>query len=493
MKNGALDQYLTEKNQADDAQDLIGRLLFELIGIKRDGDARNASQAESLRTEIRSGRKEQATYARSDELDREIAHTILRDIRKEIKEKDIDLSEVVDTLKLIIESQRAEVSKVSETIEASSEKRSEEAEHITSEIRNAVESIGKILEENKPKEVVFDELLESNEAGFAVLGKLIVSLTKTVKEQKYPEKVEVHGEVSLKKPSWWKDFSFSWDPLKEILDPIKALIEKIASWEMPKLPLSKDGRIRVEVDRVGGGGWFGGASSSSGTGGGGDASEATLQAILAALDTVETKLQAISDNTDELEIKADSVNLNTDTLEAKTQEVSDRVGEISATPTANTVQDRLKGIKTVLDAISVSVDGLEANTTGLASETTLVAVRDYLDTVETKLQSLIDKSAGSSIIKKTVALTESGTVHDPESGKKIRIFSIKFSLSATMTDVAFKFAANSAFEKYLTPKAGGLYGSNIHPDYVEGATDEVLNCDITGTGTVQVNIEYVEI
>lgn len=492
MKNGALDQYLTEKNQADDAQDLIGRLLFELISIKRDGDARNASQAESLRAEIRSGRKEQATYARSDELDREIAHTILRDIRKEIKEKDIDLSEVVDTLKILIESERAEVSKVSETLEASSEKRSEEAEHIASEIRNAADAIGKILEENKPKEVVFDELLESNEAGFAVLGRLIVSLTKTVKEQKYPEKVEVHGEISLKKPSWWKDFSFSWDPLKEILDPIKALIEKIASWEMPKLPLSKDGRIKVEVDRVGGG-WLSGISSSPGTGGGGDASEATLQAILAALDTVETKLQAISDNTDQLEIKADSVNLNTDTLETKTQDVSDRIGEVSDNPTANTVQERLKGIKTMLDAISAAVDGLEANTTGLASEATLIAVRDYLDTVETKLQSLIDKSAGSGIIKKTVALTESGTVHDPAAGKKIRLYSIKFSLSATMTDVAFKFASGSAFEKYLTPKAGGVYGSNIHPDYVEGAADEVLNCDITGTGTVQVNIEYVEI
>jgi hypothetical protein len=274
MKNNVLDQYLNEKNQADDAQDLIGRLLFELIGIKRDGDARNASQVESLRAEVRSGRKEQATYARSYELDHEIAHTILREIRKEIKKKEIDLSEIVDTLKLLIESQRAEVSKVSETIEASSEKRSEEAEYITSEIRSAVEAIGNILAENKAKEIVFNDLFESNEAGFTVLGKLIVSLTKTVKEQKYPEKLEVHGEVSMKKPSWWKDFSFSWDPLKEILSPIKALLEKIASSEAPKLPLSKDGRIKVEVDRVGGG-W----SSFSGAGGGGDASEATLLAL----------------------------------------------------------------------------------------------------------------------------------------------------------------------------------------------------------------------
>lgn len=103
------------------------------------------------------------------------------------------------------------------------------------------------------------------------------------------------------------------------------------------------------------------------------------------------------------------------------------------------------------------------------------------------------KKDGNPILKKTVALTGSGVVHDPAAGKKIRLFNMKFSLSADMTDVAFKFASGAAFEKYLAPKSGGLYGSNLHPDYLEGAVDEVLNCDITGAGTVQINIEYAEI
>lgn len=130
---------------------------------------------------------------------------------------------------------------------------------------------------------------------------------------------------------------------------------------------------------------------------------------------------------------------------------------------------------------------------GDASEATLQLIHADLDTVETKLQSLIDKAESTSILKKTVALTGSGNVLTPASGKKIRVFNLKFSLSADMTDVAFKFGSGTAFEKYLAPKTGGLYGSNTHPDYNEGAIDEILKCDITGTGTVQINLEYVEV
>lgn len=97
------------------------------------------------------------------------------------------------------------------------------------------------------------------------------------------------------------------------------------------------------------------------------------------------------------------------------------------------------------------------------------------------------------ILKKTAALTASGIVHTPASGKKIRIYNLKFSLSADMTDIAFKFGAGGVFEKFLAPKTGGLYGTNLHPNYNEGNAGQPLNCDITGTGTVQINLDYQEI
>jgi hypothetical protein len=95
---------------------------------------------------------------------------------------------------------------------------------------------------------------------------------------------------------------------------------------------------------------------------------------------------------------------------------------------------------------------------------------------------------------KTVALTASGNVHVPTGGKKTRVFNLKFSLSADMTDISFRWASGGTdFIKFLAPKAGGYYGTNIHPEYLEGATDAILYCVITGTGTVQINIEYLEI
>lgn len=161
-------------------------------------------------------------------------------------------------------------------------------------------------------------------------------------------------------------------------------------------------------------------------------------------------------------------------------------------------QLRAADVKVTLDGESVPVTGVFYQATQPVSAASLplptgAATQTTLAAVDTKLQSLIDKAAGSAVIKKTIALASSGNVHTPVTGKKIRIFNLKFSLSADMTDVAFKFGSGSAFEKYLAPKTGGLYGSNTHPDYYDGAVDEILKCDITGTGTVQINLEYVEV
>ena len=49
------------------------------------------------------------------------------------------------------------------------------------------------------------------------------------------------------------------------------------------------------------------------------------------------------------------------------------------------------------------------------------------------------------------------------------------------------------YEKYVSPKTGGLYGSNNHPNYIEGGVNEVLYCNISGTTTVQINIDYLEV
>lgn len=109
-------------------------------------------------------------------------------------------------------------------------------------------------------------------------------------------------------------------------------------------------------------------------------------------------------------------------------------------------------------------------------------------------ESLQDLLKGQGVQKATVSLSASGNVLTPTSSKKLRIYSSRFSLSADATSVSFRFTSGgSDREKYISPKTGGLYGANNHPNYIEGGVDEVLYCVISGTTTIQINIDYLEV
>jgi len=110
---------------------------------------------------------------------------------------------------------------------------------------------------------------------------------------------------------------------------------------------------------------------------------------------------------------------------------------------------------------------------------------------EDTLSSLL---TGQGVTKLSINLAASGNVRTPASGKKIRVYATRFSLTADATNVSFRFTAGGTdYEKYVSPKTGGLYGSNNHPNYIEGGIDEVLYCVISGTTTVQINIDYLEV
>lgn len=101
---------------------------------------------------------------------------------------------------------------------------------------------------------------------------------------------------------------------------------------------------------------------------------------------------------------------------------------------------------------------------------------------------------GQGVTKVSTSLAGSGTVITPSSGKKLRVYASRFSLTADATSISFRFTAGGTdYEKYLSPKTGGLYGANNHPNYIEGGINEVLYCAISGTTTVQINIDYLEV
>ncbi len=138
----------------------------------------------------------------------------------------------------------------------------------------------------------------------------------------------------------------------------------------------------------------------------------------------------------------------------------------------------------------------EALIMGGTPSASTIGVKDASNTrvnpaTEETLQNVL---AGQGVSKITTSLSSSGSIHTPASGKKIRVYASRFSLTADATSISFRFTSGGTdHEKYLSPKTGGLYGSNNHPNYIEGGVDEDLYCEISGTTTIQINIDYLEI
>ena len=119
------------------------------------------------------------------------------------------------------------------------------------------------------------------------------------------------------------------------------------------------------------------------------------------MEELKTLLTSIYGAVDELEIKSDNIhleasqiNLNTDELEAKTQSIRDQLDVLSSSRASEvTVQEILDSLGsesgtnllTELQNINTALGSGD-----LATESTLIEIRDSLDTVEAKLQLLID-------------------------------------------------------------------------------------------------------
>lgn len=156
------------------------------------------------------------------------------------------------------------------------------------------------------------------------------------------------------------------------------------------------------------------------------------------------------------------------------------------------------GLKDVLGA-KISPAKEDGNLAGVKTNTDRIPsdpAREsgILQTISNDIKAAQPRDVAKKTLKKTIMLSASGIVHTPAANKKVALYSVKFSLSADMSAVSFRWTAGGAdFEKYLSPKASGLYGANNHPDYIEGGIDEPLYCSITGSGNVQVNIDYLEL
>lgn len=152
---------------------------------------------------------------------------------------------------------------------------------------------------------------------------------------------------------------------------------------------------------------------------------ALLKALRTLLNTLATQTDGLEGFTDGIEGLLTTIRDNADTVEsllttlstkdfatqttlagvlAAVDELEARVGEVAASPTANTVQDRLKGIKSTLDTIQTNTDTVETlltnignNTDGLEGftdgiETLLTSINGAVDGVETLLTTIRDNA-----------------------------------------------------------------------------------------------------
>jgi hypothetical protein len=149
-----------------------------------------------------------------------------------------------------------------------------------------------------------------------------------------------------------------------------------------------------------------------------------------------------------------------------------------------------------LMAMSMLPKKASALVAGSAPTSGVVGVKDASNArinpaTEESLAALI---AGQGVTKYTVSLNATGIVITPSSGKSLRVYSTRFSLTADATSVSFRFTSGGIdYERYVSPKAGGLYGANNHPNFVQGGIDEAMYCVISGSTTVQINVDYLEV
>ncbi len=160
---------------------------------------------------------------------------------------------------------------------------------------------------------------------------------------------------------------------------------------------------------------------------------------LGQLDIVNVNLDiALSD----LKTVLDNIDANTDTLETKTQAIRDQLDVMLSTraseSTAQLILDAL-GVESGTNLLN-ELQNLTLDTSGLATEATLIEVRDFLDTVETKLQLILDQldvklSTRASESTLASVLTELQSIDAKDFATEATLSLMKIAIDVINTDI----------------------------------------------------------
>lgn len=193
-------QYLRVKNQSDDTNDLIARLLFQLVGLQNSGNS-------GIEQVISDGRKR---YEHLNATQAQFVEKIIESIREIVDEKEIDLSEVTDGIRQIVEG-----------IASSNSGLGEALNEIVVSHHQTIPQLARIADlvaKTAPQE---GKIVASQEKTAEKIGKLLIDLTREVKNKEFPKSIRVSDPIEIIKPSWWKAFEFSWEPLEKLFEKLK--------------------------------------------------------------------------------------------------------------------------------------------------------------------------------------------------------------------------------------------------------------------------------
>lgn len=143
-----------------------------------------------------------------------------------------------------------------QAIEKKGEKVNENFSKIEEKFDEAKNQLSEIKDEIKNKKIDLGDLESGISTDLETIKTAIQSLGETFKSTLHAtktEEVKIKGPIEILKPSWLPKFEISIDPITAFFEEIKNLLKKLTEKESLVLPL-KNGRIMVEVDRVGGGG-----------------------------------------------------------------------------------------------------------------------------------------------------------------------------------------------------------------------------------------------
>ena len=140
--------------------------------------------------------------------------------------------------------------------------------------------------------------------------------------------------------------------------------------------------------------------------------------------------------------------------------------------------------------------GGATDVSSLNKEVTQLLIKAEAQSQTSLLSSIYDAVNASqprNVSKFTGSFSSDSTLITPSSGKRLRIYALRFTCVGNADIVSFN-KSGIPFEQYANVKAGGMYGQNMIAFHYDLEIDEPLDLALTNaTDNIIINVDYEEV